>query len=82
MKREMRDSTRFDLPKVDRLGRPQTADRSRRLTVHIWYPAAAGSARPMTFRDYMFSHLPDTVSEAGRRSEEAQARQAIVTAPG
>ena len=38
MKREMRDSTRFDLPKVDSLGRPQTADRSRRLTVHIWYP--------------------------------------------
>ena len=75
MKREMRDSTRFDLPKVDSLGRPQTADRSRRLTVHIWYPAAAGSARPMTFRDYMFSHLPDTVSEARRRSDEANRRR-------
>ena len=62
-------------PKVDSLGRPQTADRSRRLTVHIRYPAAAGSARPMTFRDYMFSHLPDTVSEAGRRADEANRRR-------
>jgi len=76
MKREMRDSTRFDLPKVDSLGRLQIADRSRRLTVHIWYPAAAsGSARPMTFRDYMFSHLPDTISEAARRADEANRRR-------
>ena len=75
MKREMRDSTRFDLPKLDSTGRPRTADRSRRLTVHVWYPAVAGSAQPMTFREYMFSHLPDTISEARRRSDEANRRR-------
>ena len=75
MKRELRDSTRFDLPKTDSAGRPQTADRSRRLVVHVWYPAAAGAASTMTFRDYMFSHLPDTASDATRRADEANRRR-------
>ena len=74
-KRVLRDSARFDLPKVDSAGRPQAADRSRRLTVHIWYPAARGAARTMTFRDYMFSHFDDSVSEATRRADEANRRR-------
>ena len=75
MKRELRDSTRFVLPKLDSAGRPQTADRSRRLVVHIWYPAATAGAQAMTFRDYMFSHMPDTASEAARRADEANRRR-------
>ena len=75
MKRELRDSARLDLPKLDSAGRPQTADRSRRLVVHIWYPAAAAGAQAMTFRDYMFSHMPDTASDAARRADEANRRR-------
>jgi hypothetical protein len=75
MKRGLRDSTRLELPKLDSAGRPQTADRSRPMTVHIWYPAAAGASQPMTFRDYMFSHMPDTVSDAARSTDEANRRR-------
>ncbi|HUQ83299.1 MAG TPA: hypothetical protein VM076_19250 [Gemmatimonadaceae bacterium] len=75
MKRTLRDSARFDVPKTDSTGRLETRDRSRQLTIHIWYPAARGSASAMTFRDYMFSHMPDTVSEARRRDDEANRRR-------
>jgi hypothetical protein len=75
MKRTFRDSARFDLPKVDSAGRLETRDRSRRLTIHIWYPASRGSATGMTFRDYMFSHMPDTASETRLRDDEANRRR-------
>ena len=68
---DLRDSTRYELPKLGRDGRPVTTDRTRRFSVHVWYPAAAASARAMTFADYMFSHFADTVSEATRRVDEA-----------
>ena len=72
---ELRDPTRYEGPKVDRDGRPVTTDRTRRFTVHVWYPAAVGSAREMTFADYMFSHFADTVSEATRQGDEANRRR-------
>src|SRR5262245_59853622 len=68
---ELRDPMRYELPKLGGDGRPVTTDRTRRFTVHIWYPAAAASARAMTFADYMFSHFADTVSDATRRGDEA-----------
>ena len=78
MKRELRDPTRPELPKLDASGRPQTADRARPMTVHIWYPTAPSSALTapaMTFRDYMFSHMADSASEATRRADEANRRR-------
>src|SRR5688500_4823644 len=75
MKRELRDPVRLDLPKLDAAGRPQSADRSRRMTVHVWYPTAQTGGRTMTFRDYMFSHHADTATEAHRRSDEANRRR-------
>ena len=75
MKRELRDPTRPELPKVDGSGRPQTADRSRPMSVHIWYPTARQSGQPMTFRDYMFSHHADTASAETLRTDEANRRR-------
>jgi hypothetical protein len=72
---ELRDPTRYDRPKVDQAGNPAAGNRLRRFTVHVWYPAAAAAGRPMTFEDYMFSHFPDTVSEATRRTDEANRRR-------
>lgn len=72
---ELRDPTRYDRPKVDRDGRPVSTDRARRFTVHVWYPAAPGSERAMTFTDYMFSHFTDTVSEATRQADESNRRR-------
>ena len=70
-----RDSTRFDLPKINTIGKPEIADRSRQLTVHIWYPAAASTARAMTVADYMVSHFADTASDATRRAQDANIRK-------
>jgi tetratricopeptide (TPR) repeat protein len=75
MKRELRDPVRLDLPKLDAAGRPQSADRSRRMRVHVWYPTAQTAGQPMTFRDYMFSHHADTATDAYRRSDEANRRR-------
>jgi hypothetical protein len=75
MKRELRDSTRFALPKTDSTGRVETRDRSRPLSVHIWYPAAPSPAAAMTFADYMSSHFADTVGQAARRENEANVRR-------
>jgi hypothetical protein len=75
MKRDLRDVTRAELPKLDASGRAQTADRSRPMTVHIWYPIAQSGAKAMTFRDYMFSHHADTASAATLRADEANRRR-------
>jgi len=72
---ELRDPNRFDQPKLDRNGRPAVGDRSRRFTVHLWYPAAPTSGRRLTVTDYMFSHFADTVSRATRQADEANRRR-------
>ena len=72
---EMRDPARYDRPKSDRDGQPVAGDRTRRFTVHVWYPAVAGVGQRMTFADYMFSHFADTVREATRRTDEANRRR-------
>ena len=49
------------------------ADRSRKLDVHVWYPARRGSAiAPMTFADAMVAHL------AGRPAADLSRRDADV----
>jgi hypothetical protein len=75
MKRELRDSTRLELPKIDSAGRVETRDRSRALTVHMWYPAARSTTTAMTFADYMSSHFADTVSRATRQANEDNVRR-------
>ena len=75
MKRQLRDSTRLEVPKVDSAGRVETRDRSRLLTVHIWYPAARSTAAAMTFADYMSSHFADTVGPTTRQANEANVRR-------
>ena len=74
-KLEFRDAARYERPKVDHDGRTVADDRTRRFTVHVWYPAAAGSGPQLTFADYMFSHFADTVSEATRQTDEANRRR-------
>ena len=74
-RRELRDSTRPDLPKIDSAGRVETRDRSRLLTVHIWYPAARSTAAAMTFADYMSSHFADTAGQTARQATEANVRR-------
>ena len=72
---QLKDPTRSDLPKRDRAGKIETADRAHKIEVHIWYPAAASaSAHSMTFADYMFSHLPSSADERARQKEEADFR--------
>jgi len=54
---QMADATRPSLPKRAESGAAD-ADRSRKLDVHVWYPARRGSAiGPMTFADVMVAHL-------------------------
>ena len=53
--------------------RSSPASRARRIDVHVWYPAAAGSTiAPMTFADAMVEHL------AGRPAAELAQREADV----
>ena len=73
----LRDSTRFDLPKVNARRNPEVADRSRKLVVHIWYPATQAAGRRMTVADYQVSHFADTVSESTRRAGDANMRSFI-----
>lgn len=48
------DYSRAYRPKVDLFtGQPTTGERARPMQTMIWYPAAKGSAKPVTFADYL-----------------------------
>ena len=67
--REMADPTRPARADRDANGRPETSDRSRRIAVHVWYPAREASGRRMTVADAATAHL------AGRPAEELRRRE-------
>jgi hypothetical protein len=69
---QMADATRPSGPKRAGDGGAD-ADRSRKLDVHVWYPARRGSAiAPMTFADAMAAHL------AGQPAPDLSRREADV----
>jgi hypothetical protein len=68
---QLADPTR-PRPNVDEQ-EPGPSDRARRITVHVWYPGAAGSTNPtMTFAEAMVAHLH------GRPAEELARRESAV----
>jgi hypothetical protein len=70
---QLADPTRPSGPKRDASGAART-DRARRMTVHVWYPAAPGSSiRPMTFADAMVAHLDGpSPADLARREEDVR----------
>ena len=69
---QMADATRPSGPKRAG-GGAADVDRSRKLDVHVWYPARSGSTiAPMTFADAMVAHL------AGRPATDLARREADV----
>jgi hypothetical protein len=51
----LRDESRPLRPKKDYFGNADTSDRARVVAVHVWYPAVAPAAPPMTIADAMDS---------------------------
>lgn len=63
----VRDATRTFFPERDFRGRPLGEDRRRPVPLRIWYPAVAGTGRPMRYADYLSIPADST----GMRAVEA-----------
>ena len=62
------DPTRVSKPLLNYFGEKETEDRTRKIYVHLWYPAKPGSGKvPMTYGEYavndLFSATSDNVAE-------------------
>jgi hypothetical protein len=65
----------FTTIRMEDATRPQSASkRARGLTVHVWYPAASGGDRAMTFADAMVAHLEGR-ADAERAQRDTDARR-------
>ena len=77
---KLADSSRPTRAKQDYFGNPDNSDRARQLYIHLWYPAKAGTAPPMTFEDYIYSSdqsWPQGMTEAAKRQAQADVRNRI-----
>ncbi len=58
------DDSRVTLPEYNYLGKKNEGDRSRKITIHLWYPAKANpNTRKMTYGEYCYNHLLKTTNE-------------------
>lgn len=58
------DETRAAVPEYDYLGNKYAGDRSRKITVQLWYPAEANTGRrTITYSDYSCHHLLKSTDE-------------------
>jgi hypothetical protein len=65
----------FTTVRMEDATRPQSpSKRARGLTVHVWYPAASGGDRAMTFADAMVAHLEGR-ADAERAQRDTDARR-------
>ena len=73
------DITRVDKPEYNYLGEKNEGDRSKKLTVHLWYPAQANTGtKTLTYADYCYNNLLLNTSEtidASRKEGEIAARR-------
>jgi hypothetical protein len=59
------DSNRISQPEYNYLGEKNEGDRSRKITIQIWYPSAEKTGRrKVKFGDYSHYHLLSTTNEA------------------
>lgn len=70
------DSSRVAKPAYNYLGEKNTGDLSRKITIHLWYPAEANSGKAtLTYGDYCYNHLLTATDEViGADLKNAQIR--------
>lgn len=76
------DDTRVSKPEHNYLGEKNEGDRSRKITIHLWYPALNNSAKPkLSFEDYCYNDLLTSIdkyiSVADRTAQVNRRRGAI-----
>ncbi|MDX1941780.1 MAG: hypothetical protein SFU99_14565, partial [Saprospiraceae bacterium] len=58
------DDTRVSKPEYNYLGEKNEGDRSRKITLHIWYPAQLNTGKQtLTYSDYCHNHLFTSTNE-------------------
>lgn len=76
------DNTRDEQPEYNYLGEKNKGDRSRKITIHLWYPAAYNAAKKnLNFEDYCYNDLlrsvADTIPAAEKNTHVAEKRNAV-----
>jgi tetratricopeptide (TPR) repeat protein len=52
------DDTRVTMPEYNYMGEKNDGDRTRKITIHLWYPANVNSGkRKLTYGEYCYNHL-------------------------
>jgi tetratricopeptide (TPR) repeat protein len=73
------DSSRAGRPAYNYLGEKNKGDLSKKITIHLWYPAEANSAKTtLTYGDYCYSHLltaTDEVISADLKNAQIRGRR-------
>ena len=73
------DASRETIPELNYLGEKNMGDRRRKITIHLWYPAKAGTGKgPLTVSDYStqadLKETNEAVSAETRSAREADLR--------
>lgn len=76
------DYTRVDKPEYNYLGEKNEGDRARKITVHLWYPAADNASKQkLSFGEYCYNDLLlstiDPVSPAEKNAKLTESRRSI-----
>ena len=68
------DETRVTKPEYNYLGEKNEGDRSKKITIHLWYPANINTGKKkLQFRDYCYNNLLKTTNETiGPDEKEGQ----------
>jgi hypothetical protein len=76
------DDSRVSMPEYNYLGEKHEGDRTKKITIHLWYPAVSNSdKRKITYGEYAYNHLLNTTGESittERISRELTSRRGSV----